>query len=253
MKKSFEVLDHVDSELGELVLRRRRIAMLDDEIVHEVQLNGEFLMSSLFHAAEDALAHLGVEAHGGSCLDVVVGGLGLGYTAAAALACKQVASVTVVEYLAPVIGWHREGLLPLGKVLAEDERVRIVQGDFFAMAAGGTGFDPEKGGRKFDAVLLDIDHTPSHWLHARHGGFYSRDGVLAMAAHLRPGGVFAMWSDGGPEAGFLEVIGSVFAKVLAHEVRFPNPITGGESASSVYVGSGLAGGQSLRGAGLSTR
>ena len=91
MEKSFEELDYCDTQLGELILRRRRIPMLENEVVHEIILNGEFLMSSLFHAVEEALADLGlaaVETSGGGSLDVVVGGLGLGYTAAAALRNK---------------------------------------------------------------------------------------------------------------------------------------------------------------------
>ena len=85
MKPLFEELDFQPTPLGDLILRRRRMAMLDNLIVYEVLLGNGYLMSSLFHDVEEALADLGLAAVAGDHLDVVVGGLGLGYTAVAAL------------------------------------------------------------------------------------------------------------------------------------------------------------------------
>ena len=65
---------------------------------------------------------------------MVVGGLGLGYTARAALENAAVRSLIVVDALAEVIEWHEQGLLPLGKELTGDPRCRLVHGDFFAMS-----------------------------------------------------------------------------------------------------------------------
>src|SRR5690606_3580366 len=102
----FEQLDHQSTPIGEISLRRRRDPSLDAD-VHEAKLDDEFLMSSLFTVAEIALADLGLAAVDGEALDVAVGGLGLGYTAQAALADPRVRSLHVIEALAPVIGWHR--------------------------------------------------------------------------------------------------------------------------------------------------
>ena len=236
MEKSFEELDFAATQLGELVLRRRKVPMLDDEVVYEIILNGEFLMSSLFHAVEDALADLGVAAAGPGPLDVVVGGLGLGYTAAAALRHPEIRSLLVVDFLAPVIRWHQSGLVPLGPGLTSDPRTRFVAADFFALAADpGTGFDREGPGREFHAILLDIDHTPQHWLNPRHAGFYAEEGLRKLAQHLLPGGVFAMWSDEPPDKEFCSLLEAAFCDVAAHTVSFPNPIRGGESSGTVYV------------------
>ena len=103
MQKAFEELDFCATPLGELSLRRRKIPMLENEVVYEMILNGEFLMSSLFHAVEDALADLGLSATQPGPLDVVVGGLGLGYTAVAALRHPSVRSLLLVDFLEPVI------------------------------------------------------------------------------------------------------------------------------------------------------
>src|SRR5687767_427534 len=97
MSKTFEELDYRQTELGELSLRRRQILSLDGLEVFEVKLGDSFLMSSLFHEVEVALADLGLAALERGELDVVVGGLGLGYTARAALKHAQVRSVVVVD------------------------------------------------------------------------------------------------------------------------------------------------------------
>lgn len=88
-------------------------------------------MSSLFTASEIALARLGLAPlRDDGALDVVVGGLGLGYTAQAVLKHSAVRSLVVVEMLEAVIDWHREGLLPLGPELTADPRCRFVGGGF---------------------------------------------------------------------------------------------------------------------------
>jgi spermidine synthase len=142
----------------------------------------------------------------------------------------------VVDFLAPVIDWHRRGLVPLGARLTIDPRCRFVQGDFFARAAAPeTGFDPEQAGRRFHAVLLDIDHSPRNLLHPRHAALYEEEGLRRLAAHLQPGGVFALWSDDAPDAEFMSALGAVFASVESHVVKFANPLLETESASTVYV------------------
>jgi spermidine synthase len=236
MGRSFEELDFQPTRLGDVSLRRRRVAALDDLEVFEVKLGNDFLMSSLFTRVEEALAELGLAGLPGDALDVVVGGLGLGYTARAALENPATRSLCVVETLEPVIDWHRRGLVPLGPVLTANPRCRFVSGDFFALAADPErGFDPAQPGRKFDAVLLDIDHSPQNLLHAGHGAFYQAEGLRLLAAHLRPGGRFAMWSDDPPDEAFRQNLAAVFATVDTHIVTFPNPLLDRESASTVYA------------------
>lgn len=236
MKPLFEELDFQPTPLGDLILRRRRMAMLDDLIVYEVLLGNGYLMSSLFHDVEEALADLGLASVDGEKLEVVVGGLGLGYTAVAALKDPRVAELLVVDVMAPVIEWHQKGLVPLGEKLTGDPRCRLVLGDFFAMAAApDTGFDPMQPGRKFHAVLLDIDHSPENLLHERNAAFYSADGLRRLAAQLHPGGVFALWSDDAPDENFLSHLAEVFETSASHVVKFPNPLLEKDSKSTVYV------------------
>lgn len=229
----FEVLAHAATHEGVLTLWRRHEPEIDATVL-EVKLGDEFLMSSMFTVAEEELARLGLAACHGGRLEVVVGGLGLGHTARAALRDDRVASLVVVEALAPVLAWHEQRLVPGADVLVEDVRTRLVHGDFFALARAD-GFDPDRPGRTFDAVLLDIDHTPRHVLHDSHAPFYAAEGLAELAGHLRPGGVFALWSNDPPDQDFMAVLGTVMADVAAHVVTFPGLRRGSESSNTVYV------------------
>jgi spermidine synthase len=233
MSIDFEELDYQKTELGELSLRRRRMVSLEDTEVFEIKLGDSFLMSSLFTKVEIALAELGLAELGAGEFDVVVGGLGLGYTARAALENPSVKTVLVIDALSPVIDWHRRGLVPLGAQLTSDPRCRFLHGDFFRLAS--TAFDPENPGKRFHAVLLDIDHSPRALLHPRHASFYEGESLRRLAAQLHPAGVFAMWSDDAPDEEFLQALDLAFESSRAHIVQFHNPLLDCDAASTVYV------------------
>ena len=237
MSRIFEEIDHQSTLLGVLSLRRRRLPATGDQEVYEVKLDDTFLMSSLFTVAEIALANLGLAEVRVPHPEVVVGGLGLGYTARAALDDPRVSSLLVVDALGEVIGWHRAGLVPLGAGLTSDPRCRFVHADFFALAADPTtGFDPDQPGRRFDAILLDIDHSPEHLIHARHGSFYTPAGLATLARHLRPDGVFALWSNDPPDPAFMDRLSTVFTDTRAEVIRFPNPLQDREATNTIYLG-----------------
>jgi spermidine synthase len=235
MSVYFEELDFRPTPMGVLSLRRRR-QLTSGLDIFEIKLGDEFLMSSAFTVAEIELARLGLAALARADLDVVVGGLGLGYTAQAVLENPAVRSLVVVDALAEVIEWHQQGLLPLGKQLTGDPRCRLINGDFFAMSHSAAGFDPNMSGRRFDAVLVDIDHSPKNLLHPRHAALYQPEGLAALAAHLNPGGVFALWSNDPPEAAFERALAGAFASSAAHVVTFENPLQHRDASNTVYVG-----------------
>jgi spermidine synthase len=229
----FEELDYSRTALGELVLRRRTEPKLGIEVI-EVKLGDEFLMSSLFTAGETALANLGIERLGAGPLDIVVGGLGLGYTAAAVLAHESVRSLLVIEALEPVIRWHRTGLLPLGPALCGDPRCQFALGDFFALAASAA-IDPQRPGRRFHGIFVDIDHSPRHFLAPGNASFYEAQGLRSMAEHLHPGGVFALWSDDAPDERLVRNLAEVFVHCEARVVQFPNPLLGTQASCTIYL------------------
>lgn len=226
----FEELDWQPTPMGELTLRRRTEPATGQEI-YEVKLGDEFLMSSLFTVAEEALADLGLAAVRGDDLRVLVGGLGLGYTAAAALQDERVTALTVIDRLEAVIGWHERMLLPASERLVGDPRTTLVCDDFFAVMRA----EPADAHAGFAAILLDVDHSPRHQLDPSHAELYRAAGLRALDRHLTPGGVFALWSDDPPDAEFMAELARVFDDSAAHVVEFDNPITEGTSSNTVYV------------------
>lgn len=236
MSRLFEELDYAPTPIGAISLRRRHILALRTD-VYEILLGEEHLMSSLFTASEIALADKGLAALSCGGLDVLVGGLGLGYTAKAVLAHEAVAALDVVDLLEPVIRWHREGLVPMKTELADDPRCRLVQGDFFALAASEEGFDAEQPGRQYDAILIDIDHTPERLLHGGSKGFYTADGLTAVQRFVKPGGIVGLWSDEAPDEAITALLASAFDEAWAEPVVFANPLQDGrEFTQAVYLG-----------------
>lgn len=233
MSRLFEELDRQPTDIGEISLRRRLEPTLQID-VFEVKIGEDGLMSSLITDGEEAVSTLGLAATDNTDLDVIVGGLGLGYTAKTALDDPRVASMRVVDALAPVIDWHRRGLVPIGTCLADDDRCEFVHGDFFDLAASGFEFGADAPS-SFDAVLLDIDHSPRHLLDPRNAPFYELAGVERLAACLRPGGVFSLWSNDPPDVPYLALLEAVFDRATAEVVTFPNVLTGIDTSSTIYV------------------
>lgn len=229
---NIEELGYQQTPLGELTLRRRAEPRLGGIEVYEVKLGDEYLMSSLFTESERQLATLGLSPLSGE-LDVVIGGLGLGYTAVEALKNANVRRLMVIELFQAVIDWHKAGIVPNGETLVGDPRCEHRQGDFFELAR--TGLDTADRGRKFDAVLLDIDHSPGHFLDQTNEALYTADGLAAIRRQLKPGGTFALWSNDPANEDFTAHLQSVFHSAVAHDITFPNPYTGVASRNSVYV------------------
>jgi len=239
MSIAFEEIDFQSTPLGDISLRRRSEPRFDNIILYEVKLGDEFLMSSLFTESEIQLSKLGLAAlknNYSSELDIVVGGLGLGYTAVAALEDPAVKSLRVIEVMQPVIDWHQRGLVPLGDELTTDSRCTLVHDDFFAVASSSNGsFDKEHPEKLVHAVLLDIDHSPSHWLNEGNSSFYTVSALENLSKKILPGGIFGVWSNDPPDKDFVTLLESVFQSTQSHVVSFPNPYTEGESSCTVYV------------------
>lgn len=233
MSKAFELLASQLTPMGEISLRRRlEPTLLVD--VYEVKLGDEFLMTSLFTAGEVALAELGLAATTTDQLDVIVGGLGLGYTARAALNDPRVQSLQVIDALGEVIDWHRDRLIPHSAELTDDQRCQLIHGDFFSMVSEGIQPTPE-GPARFDAILVDIDHSPQNLLNPQHASFYQPDGLRRVVDQLHPGGVFGLWSDDPPDDDFLADLNFVFDSANAYVVSFPNFYTNDTAHSTIYV------------------
>ncbi len=211
---NFEILAHEMSPLGLLSLRRRELLAQPGTIVTEVTLNHEFLMSSLYTDSEHALARLALRMHAGKDLRVLVGGLGLGYTAREALLSDRVARVEVVELLSPVIEWLADGLVPLSSELCDEPRLVVTQGDVYQRLAG----PPDD---LFDVILIDVDHSPDERLGEQSASFYTEQGLQSARRHLAAEGVLAVWSYA-ESSQFADALRAVFKQVRVEPVTHHN-------------------------------
>jgi len=214
---NLQVLAYEASPLGMICLRRRELLSIPGTIVTEITLDHELLMSSHHTASERALATLALARHPGEELSVLVGGLGLGYTAYELLRSTAVSSVEVVEFLPQVVGWVRDGLVPLSNELNGDPRLRVVRADIYAMLAA----EPD---RTFDVIVVDVDHSPDERLGDLNAGFYTEAGLLRASRHLAPGGVLGVWSYA-ESSPFVAALRAVFGRVDVEPVTFDNRLT----------------------------
>jgi len=218
-KSNIEILACEPSPLGLLCLRRRELLSQPGTIVTEVTLNHEFLMSSLYTDSERALArtalqmHSGDE-HSGDGLRVLVGGLGLGYTAREALLSGRVARVEVVELLPQVIDWLARGLVPLSSELRGERRLVVTQGDVYRRLAG----PPDD---LFDVILIDVDHSPEERLAEESARFYTTPGLQVARRHLAADGVLAVWSYA-ESSPFADALREVFEQVRVEPITYDN-------------------------------
>jgi len=168
---------------GEVVLRRRGTG---DATVDELIVNGAFAMDSIETGSERALA--GLAPAGAS---VLVGGLGLGFTAEALLD-RGVAAVDVVEIEEALVTWARGGVTTrLGRV-ADDRRVRLWVDDVRSVLTGTSS----RPSGPWDAILLDVDNGPDFLIHADNAALYGADALAAAYGRLTSGGVLAIWCQG---------------------------------------------------------
>lgn len=234
MSARFHELAWCPTPMGDLVLRSRWDPSLELDVL-EIKLGDEFLMSSLFTVAEEQMARLTLAEIAGTGFDVLVGGLGLGYTAQAVLEDRNVRSLVVIESLDAVIGWHQRGLIPAGESLTSDPRCTLQHADLFAMLRAPWGGVPTVFPDRFHAVVVDIDHSPRHLLHPSHADLYEPAGLRRLADRLHPGGVFALWSNDPPDNAFTGNLEQIFARVEAVTVSFDNPLQNREDSNTVYL------------------
>jgi len=206
--KPWELLEQVELGKNEGVMSLHRH---DEDLV--IRVNGRELMSTRAHGSEDALGALGCAAltgHRGA--RVLIGGLGMGFTLAAALGVLEAdAEVVVAELVPEVVAWNRAVLGAAAGHPLDDPRVAVHAGDVSKLI--------RQSSASWDAILLDVDNGPEALTQAANDGLYGNPGIAAARAALRVGGVFGVWSVSGDAAfkkrlerdGFRVTTRSVFA------------------------------------------
>lgn len=220
MVKPDELIARADTSIGHLELLRREVQAEPGTFFIELLIDGRTLMSDFNTVSERALAREGVARCVGSSLRVLVGGLGLGHTADAALSSSRVAAVDVVEFVPQVAEWFREGLMPLSKKLWRDSRFSVIEDDVFERLS-------KPPVERYDLILIDVDHSPDDPLTWDSESFYTVKGLLRVREHLAPGGVLAVWSCRNNEP-FAHNLRRVFARVGIETTLFQDDLFGEE-------------------------
>ena len=209
------------SERGEVVLRERRDpdAPAGTAPVLELRVNGVFVMDTRETASEEAIAHSALS-HVSRPAQVLVGGLGLGFTAHAVLADRRVERVIVAEIEDVLVRWFRDGTVPHGPHLLADARIHVVVGDVRQVVA-------EAGPEAFDLVLLDVDNGPDFLVLDDNAAIYEVPFLELARAALRDGGAVVVWSSTRSEP-LADVLRSVFGNARCEE--YPVELQGKEES-----------------------
>jgi spermidine synthase len=185
-----------------------------------IRVEGSELMNSRLHGSEEAMAELACARIASlPCPRVLIGGLGMGYTLATALNRLGAESrVVVAELVMAVVAWNRGPLAALAGHPLDDDRVTVREVDVAQIL--------QVEHRAYDAILLDVDNGPRGLTRKGNGWLYTRTGLDAAFAALRPAGVFALWS-ASPDRVFAELLRKAGFEVDEERVRARGPRKGG--------------------------
>jgi len=222
-----EFLASEETSLGMVYLRQRELLSRPGTVVLELLLDHALLMSSCSTHSERALARHAIEMHAGAALHVLVGGLGLGYTAREVLRSRDVTSLEVIEFLPQLIAWFGSGLIPLADELTADPRFSLRQGDVYARLLGPPV-------RRYDLILIDVDHAPEERLGPSDEAFYTEEALQRTREHLAPQGVLGVWSYA-ESIDFAELLERVFGEVRVERLNFQNPALEEEESNWLFL------------------
>jgi len=201
-----------ESERGEIVLRSRDADDPDAPGVLELRVNGVFVMDTLETSTERQLATAALDLVD-EPREVLVGGLGLGFTVHEVLADHRVERVAVVEIEEALVGWMRDGTVPHGPGFLADERLHVVVADIRTAIA-------EASPASYDLVLLDIDNGPDHLVHDTNAAVYEPTFLRQVKRALRPGAAVVVWS-AAASTPLADAMSEAFGSVtpVAHDVE----------------------------------
>ena len=193
-----------ESERGEVVLRRRVEERAADAL--ELRVNGVFVMDTRETTTEIELAAAALELVADP-RDVVVAGLGLGFTLQRVLADHRVEKVKVVEIEDALVGWMRDGTVPHGPALLADRRVHIVNADIVMAVAEAMS--------TYDLVLIDVDNGPGYLVHEGNASLYEHDFIANTKRIVNPDGALVVWASN-PAPELASVMEEVFGNCAEH-------------------------------------
>ncbi len=199
------------SPRGEVLLRRRHDPDGPPGApgVLELRVNGVFVMDDLETESETVLARAALE-ESSHPRRVLVGGLGLGFTAHEVLADPRVEHLTVAELEPALVGWFRDGTVPHGREFLAEGRLRVVIADVAQVIA-------EAAEASYDLVLLDVDNGPDFLVHEHNAALYATAFLQEARRRLVPDGRLVIWSST-RSAELERTLGGVFGRCRSRPV-----------------------------------
>ena len=173
------VLERAVTRRGELVLRREGAEF-------EIISNGVFLMDTRDGRSERLMVSSALARCPAATPEILICGLGVGFSLAEAVSQARVVRVDVVEISAEIIGWHATHLRHLAGSAWDDGRVHVINADVVAWLARRQG--------PYDVICLDVDNGPEWTVWDANQALYGDEGLRRVRDSLRPGGVVAVWS-----------------------------------------------------------
>ncbi len=210
--EQYAVVARASSARGEVVLRRRfdADAPEDSPSVLELRVNGVFVMDDRETHSEVLLAREAL-ASAPRVESVLVGGLGLGFTAHEVLADPRVRRLVVAELEPALVGWFRDGTIPHGREFLADGRVHVAEADVRQVLEEATP-------ASYDVVLLDVDNGPGFLVHEENAALYDAPFLEVVRDRLRPGGELVVWSCD-PAPGLADALTATFGGCTRVPIR----------------------------------
>ncbi|MBW2122378.1 MAG: spermine/spermidine synthase [Deltaproteobacteria bacterium] len=222
--KMREVLERRYTKRGEIQLQRR------DGGIYEIIYNGTFLMASYNNRSEKVLARSALERLRPKTdgYQILVGGLGMGFTLQEALSSPRVSRVSVTEIEEAVIHWNQRYFQDLNGKVLEDPRTVLIHSDLFDFL--------NETEERFDAVLIDVDNGPGWLVLEKNRRLYTEQGLRRIRDVLTPNGVVSTWAEK-EDREYWRRLNSVFHQAEKIKVRESSPAKG-ESLIYVAIASG---------------
>ncbi|MFD1175727.1 spermine/spermidine synthase [Paenibacillus puldeungensis] len=196
-----EVIERAQSPRGEIQLQQRGQ-------YYEIISNGTFLMATYNGESERLLVRSALQ-HVDKPSQVLVGGLGVGFSLQEALRDPRVKEVTVVEIEPKVVEWNRTVLASVSDYALANPRTKLVQADLVAWI--------RETKQSFDLICLDIDNGPDWKVYDGNASLYDDKGLHVLKSRLNPNGCITFWS-ATPSPDFAGLLKTHFGNVEIQEI-----------------------------------
>ncbi len=200
------VLERFEGEIGDIQLQ-------DNNGHFEIIASGVFLMSTASGESEKEMVRLAIEQlKDKKIINVLIGGLGVGYSVMEALEHDKVKFVEIVEIEEAIIKWNEKYFSSYNNNVIFDSRVNVFHNDLLNFV------EDYRINENFDLIVLDVDNGPDWLVREENKALYGSRGLQILKEAITPGGIIVAWS-ATKNTSFKKEMKSVFSKAYIHELE----------------------------------